>query len=362
MTLAAERHDEYGAVFGTRNGVTVVESYGRPARAATAVRNGVGAIEMGYGIVIVEGEDRYAFVDDAVSNRIPSEDGQGCYALLLNPQGRIRTDMYVYTTKDRLLVITPPGQAEPLSTDWSEKVFIQDVDITIATDKFGIFGVHGPQSTEKMESILSGATVPTESLSFVRGSINDIGVTVVSTDNPIGETGYEVICDASDAPEVCRTLFARGVNSTPMGYDTWDVLTLEAGTPVFESELDDRVPNVLGVRNALDFEKGCYVGQEIVSKIQNRGRPSRRLIGLEPADTPDVGAAIFDGDIAVGEITRATAWSTVDRPLALGLVDWDSSGDVAVRVDGETVPADRVSLPFVEGSARSARLPTYPSD
>jgi aminomethyltransferase len=120
------------------------------------------------------------------------------------------------------------------------------------------------------------------------------------------------------------------------------------------------VPNVVGVRNALDFEKGCYVGQEVVSKIENRGRPSRRLVGLRPDAVPTEGAAVFDGDANVGEVTRGTESPTLEGPAALALVDYGLEADaVTVRVDGEEVSAEVVGLPFVEGSARSGRLPEY---
>ncbi|MEF8779254.1 MAG: glycine cleavage T C-terminal barrel domain-containing protein [Haloferacaceae archaeon] len=370
MTVVDELHEEYGATFGSRDGFRVVEDYGRPQSAASAVRKVAGAIEMGYGVVTVAGEDRHGFVDDAVSNRIPDREGRGCYALLLDPHGKVRTDMYVYNAGEHLLVFTPPGRAGPLADDWGEKVFIQDVDVREATGEFGVFGVHGPMSTEKIASVLGGAGAPEEPLSFVRGSMLDAGVTVVATDSPLGEEGYEVICAADDAPEVFETLLTRGLNAAPVGYRTWDVLTLEAGTPTYEAELRDRVPNVAGVRNALDFEKGCYVGQEVVSRIENRGRPSRRLVGLRPERLPPSDETTLDGSMAgtsvlddgepVGELTRATTWSTLDRPLAIALVEFDVPESLTIGLDGEEVPAERVSLPFVRGSATSARVPSYP--
>ena len=373
MTVVGELHEEYGATVGERGGTTVAETYGRPQRAALAVRNVVGTIEMGYGVVTVSGEDRHGFVDDAVSNRIPDRDGEGVYALLLDPQGTVQTDMYVYNAGDRLLVITPPGQAGPLADDWGGKVFIQNVEIEEVTGEFGIFGVHGPKATEKIGSVLDGGSPPEEPLSFVRTSMHGTGVTVVATDAPLGEEGYEVICGSADARNVFETLLTRGLNAAPFGYRSWDVLTLEAGTPAFETELQGRVPNVAGVRNGLDFEKGCYVGQEVVSKIENRGRPSRRLVGLLPeripksvsvsGETPPLSGVpvVVDGD-TVGEITRATPWSTLERPLALALVDFDATGDFSLQLGAEEVTAELASLPFLEGSGRSARLPAYPAN
>jgi aminomethyltransferase len=357
-------HADYGAEFETRGGHTVVAHYGRPDRTHLAVRNGVGVIEMGYGVVVVEGSDAVDYVDNAVSNHVPDADGEGCYALLLDPQGGIETDLYVYNAGERLLCFTPPARAEPLADDWSDKVFIQDVSIRDATDDFAVFGVHGPAATETLSTLLAGATVPEDPLTFARGSVADAGVTAVSTDDPTGETGYEVVCAAADAEAVLDSLLTRGTPTTPVGYRTWETLTLEAGTPLFETELEGRIPNVAGVRNALDFDKGCYVGQEVVSRVENRGRPSKRLVGIEPEAVPAAGAAVFAGDSAVGEVSRGADSPSLDRPVAFAYVesetlDADDPPALTVRVDGAEAPATVVDLPFVEGSGRSARLPRY---
>jgi len=360
MTVLADIHAEHDASMEARGGRDAVAHYGKPERVHRAVRNGVGVIEQVPGVLVVTGEDRVEFVDNAVSNRVPGADGQGVYALLLDPQGRIETDMYVYNAGERLLVFTPPGEATPLAEEWREKTFIQDVDIRVATDDFGVFGVHGPQATEKIASVFVEQT-PEDQLSFVRGPMGDAGVTVIRSDAPTGEEGYTIVCAADAAPDVFDTLENRGLNAAPFGHRTWEMLTLEAGTPIFETELAGEIPNVLGLRNAVDFEKGCFVGQEVVSRVENRGRPSRRLVGLAVESVPDPGAAVFAADEAVGEVTRAGESPTRGEPIALALVAFDTDGELSVRVDGEEVDARRVGLPFVEGSEQSARLPSYPS-
>jgi len=360
MTVVAELHESHGATFTERGGRRVADHYGRPERVHRAVRNVVGTIEMGYGVLEVTGDDRVDFVDNAVSNRVPEADGQGVYALLLDPQGGIETELYVYNADEKLLCFVPPGTAADLAAAWSEKTFIQDVEVRAASDDFGVFGVHGPKATEKIASVLTGPSSPDRPLSFVRGTLGDWGVTVLRTDDLTGEEGYEVICAAGDAPDVFDALINHGLNAAPFGYRTLEYLLLEAGTPLFETELEGTVPNVLGLRNALDFEKGCYVGQEVVSKIENRGQPSRQLVGVRPDAVPDPGAAVFDGDEHVGEVTRGDHSPSLEAPIALAFVEYGlDAGDVSVRIDGEDVDADLVELPFVEGSSRSRRLPEY---
>ena len=362
MSVIEAIHTDLGATFGDRAGRTVVEHYGRPERAHRAVRNGVGLFEAAYGVVVVEGEDRLEYVDNVVSNRVPDEDGQGCYALVLGPQGRIEIELYVYNAGERLLLFTPPAHADDLAEEWSEKIFIQDVEIRVATDDYAIFGIHGPHATEKIASVLNGAGSPDERYSFVRGTMGDDGVTVVRTDALTGEESYEVICAADDAEGVYDTLLNQGLNAAPFGYRTFESLALEAGSPLFETELEGTLPNVLGLRNALDFEKGCYVGQEVVSRVENRGQPSRRLVGLTLEDeaVPDSGAAVFDGDSSVGEVTRAGESPLLEQTIALALLDYGLENDeLTVRVAGEEVPATVTELPFLEGSDSSDRLPAY---
>ncbi|MHC3438522.1 CAF17-like 4Fe-4S cluster assembly/insertion protein YgfZ [Natrialbaceae archaeon A-gly3] len=361
MTVIESIHAEHGATFGDRAGCRVVEHYGRPARAHRAVRNGVGLFEPAYGVVLVTGDDRLEYVDNVVTNAVPEEDGEGCYALVLDPQGGIDLECYIYNADDRLLLLTPPDRAEPLAEEWSEKVFIQDVEITAATGDFAVFGVHGPQATEKVASVLNGSATPDQRYSFVRGSMGDSGVTVIRTDALAGEESYEVICAREDAAAVYDVLETQGMNAAPFGYRTWETLTLEAGSPLFESELEGTIPNVLGLRNGVDFEKGCFVGQEVVSRVENVGQPSRRLVGLsiESETAPEAGAAVCSDDSAVGEVTRGAVSPSLEEPIALALVEWGVEGELSVRLEGEDVPVERTELPFVDGSERSDRLPEY---
>ncbi|KAB1192542.1 aminomethyl transferase family protein [Haloferax sp. MBLA0076] len=368
MTLVADIHEAHGATFETRGGVEVVSHYGRPDRTHRAVRNGVGVIEHGYGVVAVEGDDRVEYVDNAVTNNVPTEDGEGVYALLLDPDGRIETEMYVYNAGERLLIFTPPDRAEPLVEEWRSKTFLQRVRIRDASEEFAVFGVHGSKSTEKVASILSGAGAPEPELTFVRGSIGgEYGVTVIASDNPTGEEGYDLICRAKDAEDVFDALLFYGNPAVPVGYQTWESLTAEAGTPLFETELRGNIPNVVGVRNALDFDKGCFVGQEVVSKVENRGQPSRRLVGFRAESRPDAGIDAFGGSnvlvdgTSVGSVTRAVESPNLGSPIGFALVNYDIDTDeLTISVDDEQVSATVESLPFVEGSARSARIPTYP--
>lgn len=358
--LAAD-HEKLGATFGDRSGSTVVEHYGRPERAAKAVRNGVGVAEPGVGLIAVTGEDRHEYVDNAVTNTVPTTDGAAVYTLLLDPQGQIEEELTVFTAEDKLLVLTPAGHASSLAADWSEKVFIEDVEIEPVTADLAVFAVHGPLATEKLGGTLEGGEVPQERFSFTRGQLADVGVTICRIDAPCGEESFLVISSAAEAPGVHDALLTSGTGAAPIGRRTLETLALEAGTPRYRTELAGRLPNVVGSRSAIDFEKGCFPGQEVVSRIENRGQPNERLVGLtiDGEAVPAAGAAVVAGDRAVGEVTSAVR-SPTRGPIAFALLEYDcDSIDLAIRTDGSDVPATRIDLPFVDGSEQSGRLPRY---
>jgi len=121
MSVIESVHEDHGATFGERADRRIVEHYGRPERTHRAVRNGVGLLEFAYGVIVVEGGDRVEYVDNVVSNRVPTEDGQGCYALVLDPQGGIDVELYVYNAGERLLLFTQPEAAEPLAEEGARR-------------------------------------------------------------------------------------------------------------------------------------------------------------------------------------------------------------------------------------------------
>ncbi len=174
-------------------------------------------MEYGYGVIVVTGEDRVDYVDNAVSNRVPDEDGAGCYALLLDPDGRVDTDMYVYNAGERLLVFTPPRR--PRNSPRSGR--LRRSSSASSTRRVRrvrrLRRPRPPVDREGGEHPPRGRTPPAP-LTFERGELGDAGVSVIRTDDLAGEESYDVVCSADDAETVFDTLVNRGLNAVPVGY------------------------------------------------------------------------------------------------------------------------------------------------
>lgn len=337
MTVVRDVHEAHEATFTSVGGHAIPAEYGRPDRAHAAVRRVVGVTEHPYGILTIDGPDWEELLTVVLSDPPPTTEGMGDYYLYLE-NDRIVADCYVYHAGDRGLCFAAAGTAELLADHWRGELGEFDVSIELQTDAFGVFGVHGPKATEKVASVLTGPGAPDDQHGFVRGTVGDHGVTIIRTEDLTGEEGYEVVVQAEVADRVFDSLINHGLNATPFGRQTWESLTLEAGSPLFESELLGRHPTELGL--------GHLYGD-------STGQASGRLVGLSPAEVPDVGTPVTAAGRPIGSVTRACYAPTLETPAALAVVETSTPSTVTVASE----ELELKSLPFYDGSARSGRLP-----
>jgi folate-binding protein YgfZ len=174
-----------------------------------------------------------------------------------------------------------------------------------------------------------------------------------------GVPGLDLFMDPVDETRLSDALVARGAR--PVDPDTWNVVRVEAATPVFGADMDeDTIPLEAGIEDrAISFTKGCYVGQEVIVRVRDRGhgRVARRLVGLAaPAEgvLPVVapGDRLRAGDRDVGRVTSAAFSPVLGRTVALGYVQRDLA-DPGTSVDAvhgaAVVPLVVVPTPFVAG-------------
>lgn len=343
LPTLAECHRDHGAVVVDG----VVRHYGRPERTHLAVRKGVGVIESSRAVVSVTGPDPVDRASQLLDRSAPRTDGEGGYAFVTDPEGAVVADALVYTAADRVLLLLS-GAVSRLLARWRDGP-APSATVVDDRDAFAVFGVHGPTATEKVASVFGPP--PERPHAFVRGELHDAGAVVAATDAPTGEEGYLVVCDATDAAAVFESLLTRGLNAVPFGRDTWEWLTLEAGTPLLAPDLAGYSPGIL-------------------DPSTDGSASDRRLVGLLPDSVPEAGATVRAAGSAVGVVTRAAEPPTLGRPAALAVVDRSPDvPDVLATVDGPTdadgtllvgaagIEATPTRLPFVDTSVRSGRCP-----
>jgi len=295
--------------------------------------------------ISLTGSDRVRWLNGMVTNNIRDlAPGQGVYAFLLNPQGHILGDLYAYNRGESLIVDTDQSQLEKVLAVFDKYIIMDDVEV--ASEKLASIGIAGPKSREALQT--AGLAVPDLSLlQFVEVDWRRSAVTLVRGDNPCVES-FEVWLPAADVEQLYEALVTAGAR--PAG-KALDLLRIAAGIPRYGTDIRERdLPQETQQERALNFSKGCYVGQEIVERIRSRGQVRRKFTGFEVnGPPPTIGSKIQVDGKDVGEITSAASLPLVGGELrvALGYIRREV-GTPGRQVGADGSPARVASLPFTE--------------
>ncbi|MBZ5630755.1 MAG: aminomethyltransferase family protein [Acidobacteriia bacterium] len=316
-------HDQIvaaGARLSDYLGAETAATFGDPRREYVELRSGCGIYDLGWRAKIVgTGADRVRWMNGMVTNNIRDlPPGHGNYNFLLNAQGRILGDMYIYNRGDYLLLDTARWQALTLLEVMNKYIIMDDVELTDITEKLTALAVQGPRAPEVLRDAgFNFADV--EPLQVQDIAWNDLGLSITRMAGDISHS-YEIWLAPAGAAAVWDALARSGAK--PVGTDALEMFRLAAGIPRYGLDITERyLPQEAGQDQALNFKKGCYLGQEIVERIHSRALLHRMLTGfVVDGPPPAPGAKIQRGGKDVGEITSALTvpGGNGDRTLALG--------------------------------------------
>jgi len=334
-----------GARLGEYRGAETALSFGDAAAEYAALRQRAGIFDLGWRSKLrVSGPDRVRWMNGMVTNNIADLPlDRGAYCFLLNVQGHILGDMYVYHRGEYLLVDTDAWQSDGLRGNLEKFIIMDDVEIASFDDQLTAIGVQGPQS----ETILkkSGVSIETaDSLSVQESTLAGKKTTLVRSDIP---NRVELWIAPSDAAATWQALLAAGAE--PAGVEALELDRIARGEPRYGQDIREReLPQETGQQRALHFQKGCYIGQEIVERIRSRGAVHRQFSGFIFGDfLPAPGAKIEAAGKEVGEITSTAALpgNNGGRRVGLGYIRQEAAQSAAPLTVGGA-PTQVARLPF----------------
>ena len=308
-------------------GATTATYFSDSRKEFTALRNGCGMYDLGFRARLsLKGGDRVRWMNGMVTNNIRDlAVGHGLYAFLLNPQGRILGDMTVYNMGDSLEVETDRSQLEKIVATFDHYLIMDDVEVTNVSEHWTMLGVAGPKSRAMLNS--AGIAIPELQPLQTHSAQCDcdcgcVQCTVVRGEDEQHES-YEIWLEPKDVAKTWGALIAAG--ATPVGSDALEMQRIVSGIPLYGVDIRERdLPQETEQVRALNFNKGCYVGQEIVERIRSRGNVHRKFTGflIEGAANVAAGAKIGSAEKEVGEITSVAVLETPsgDRTVALGYI------------------------------------------
>jgi len=240
--------------------------------------------------------------------------GTGCYAYFLSAQGRILADVNVLCRPDHFLLDVEPETREKVYQHLDKFIIADDVTLENVTSSMATLSIEGPLAGD----VLKALEAPAAEAEYANV---DWGSRLVARLNYTGSPGFFVFAPVGEKDELVRRIESSG--AAPADAEAFRTVRLEHGKPRYGEDLSERyLAQEANQPQALHFQKGCYLGQEIVERVRSRGQIHRVLmpLHLETAEAPEPGTKLVIGDANVAEISSATYSPALGKVVALAYV------------------------------------------
>ena len=290
----------------------------------------------GRGKLSVSGAEAAEYLQGQLTNDIEAlGPGEGCYCALLDRKGHLQADARALRlSEEEIWLDTEAATTDALQRHLQTYKVGREVEVADVGSEWAILSLLGP-----MAAGLAGA-LPGPEHSHGDGQPCGVAARWVATD-----LGIDLIVASAEAARLRAALLEAG--AAEISEQAAEIARVESGRPRFGAEMSAAaMPAEAGiVERAVDFEKGCYIGQEPVARLHHRGRPNRLLRGLRLSAAVSPGAELALGDRQVGEVGTVCV-SPALGPIALAIVRREAEPGDTLQVEGESATAEVVELPF----------------
>lgn len=273
------------------------------------------------GLVTVEGEDALDLLNRLTTNDLMDLNTNFAMpSVLTSNKGRIMDLLLVLRMEDHLLVFTSPGAHQKVASHINFYTFTEDVRVHDITTNQSLLTIAGPGSTSLLDKMGVLGVASLRKYETVRAKISDVGVTVARTDF-LGLPSYDLLAGATHFRHLWQNLQRNGAR--PVGQEALTTARVELGVPAYGTELCEAYnPLEALLLDYISFTKGCYVGQEIVTRLNTYKKVQKFLVGLRwhPASKPKLPVRLLFKDKQVGVLTSAAISPINDVGMGLGYV------------------------------------------
>ena len=355
-SLFREQERAAGAVITEQYGVELPQHFGDPDAEYEAVRQRVGLVDMSFrSVITLTGKDRLRWLNGQISNDVKDlKPGQGRLAAALNVKGHILADVAVYALSDAVWVDLSRERVQVVRDAFDRYIVADDVVAENAGDRYGRLMVVGRAARRFITEAAGGGYGDLPAWHHAEARLRGLPIRIVATPW-LGIPGYEVIAASDLAGPTWEALVGLGLSwdLRPVGMAALNWLRVEVGWPWYGVDFDDN--NLLMealTPDHVSFTKGCYLGQEVVIRIEHQGHLNKRLTGLlvSGQTVPSARADILSAGRKVGTVTSAVFSPALTRVIALGYVRrecWDPGTKLRIVSDGQSLDAEVFLPPFV---------------
>jgi folate-binding protein YgfZ len=304
-----------------------------------ALREEAGYLPRQRSALIVRGSDAVEYLQGQLTNDLEAlEAERGCYAALLDRKGHLEADMRVlHLENGEIWLDLEPAPAPAVLKHLRTYSIGRDVEVEEVTDRWAITSLIGPRAAE-----LAGfeGLGPEHAQRFREWD----GTEVLAV---AADVGLDLVTKAAAAASLAELLEAAG--AAAVSEPAAEIIRVESGRPRFGLDMGpESMPAEAGItERAVNFEKGCYIGQEPVARLHYRGKPNRTLRGLRLSAPAGQGDPLVLGDREVGTVGTACL-SPALGPIALAIIRREAAEGDRLGVGDGGATAEVVPLPFID--------------
>ena len=281
-----------------------------------ALRNHAAWLDLsGRGKIRATGEDRARLLHAMTTNQVESlQPGEGCYAFFLSAQGRILADVNLLCFEDHFLLDTEPETRIKVYEHLDRYIIADDVALEDQTERIATIAIEGPDAGAALAAL--DAPQPAASYSsapWSYGTVSRLDIT--------GTGGFFLMVPMDEKQAVISLLTEAGF--PPATGEDARIVRIESGRPRYGEEITERyLVQETDQLRAVNFNKGCYLGQEIVERVRSRAQIHRvlRRLEIDTSHPPEPGTKLKSGEADAAEIASAIFSPALGKTVALAYV------------------------------------------
>ncbi|MCW9047613.1 MAG: folate-binding protein YgfZ [Gammaproteobacteria bacterium] len=323
-----------------------VQSFGNPELEQRMLHTGLIICDLSHhGLISIDGEDATDFLQGQLTNDVRDVSlSHSQLSAYCTHKGRMLANFRLFKRAESYYIQLPEELLEPILKRINMFILMSKVCIKDSSNSLIKIGVSGPTANEKLAELIPELPLNTDDSTQVNG------YTIIKCAGHIAR--YEIYGEL----EAMKTLWEHlDVNAAPAGAGAWETLDILAGIPTITPETSEAfVPQMtnMHVINGVNFQKGCYTGQEVVARMQYLGKLKRRMfkIQIDTTDKVSAGDKLFCKDSKSGQGTGQIINAQIDandETVALAVIDITDAESGTLQLHDENGPSIKVlTLPY----------------
>ena len=309
-------------------------------------------------LISAKGKETFSFLQSQTTNDVlQMQVGQGQNSAVTDRQARLIANFSIHRMgEDEALILVETSLKDILLNHLENYHFREEVQFTALNCR--LLALQGPKSSLILEKVFENQNLPDKPNDNTQLTLGEHPINLIIK-SLTGEEG-QILCFPNELEDELTQLILKS-DSPPIKVNevAREVLRIEAGIPIYDTDMDKKniLPETGLEHTSVSYNKGCYIGQEVIARIKTYGAPNFALMGLtvEGVLTPPYNGTLKLGDKKIGTIKSSVRSVTLDKVITLAYLHKEHrSPDIEMEatIDGKPFKVKTCLLPFYQAQTR----------